>query len=158
MLFTSVSTGGWVGEGLLTTCARRPYSIVAAERTRIVHVPRDTFRMLLRASYEFNHFIIRQLSQRVAQFMGVVEADRTADPVARLAQVVLGLYNPVLYPGASTDLHLSQEELGDLAGLTRQRTNLAVKALERNGVVIVRHGGLLVKDLAALRRVAELGR
>ena len=156
--FTNVSTGGWVDEASMTVCGRRPYDIVAVRRTRIVHIPRETFRMLLRASYEFNHFIIGQLSQRVTQFMGRVEADRMTDPVARLAQAIVGLYNPVLHPGMSADIHLSQEELGDLAGLTRQRTNQAVKSLERDGVVVVRHGGLLVKDLLALRRFAESAR
>ena len=153
--FPNVATGGWIGEAAIATESVRRYDIVAGEHTRILHIPAETFRLLLQVSPEFNQFIIGHLSQRLYQFMGLVEADRLTNPIARLAHVIADLHNPELCSMTCTDINLSQEELGEIAGLTRQRTNLAVKALEKRGALCVHYRGVLVKDVAALRRFGE---
>ena len=153
--FPNVAKGGWIGEAAIATDSVRRYDVVAGEHTRILHIPAETFRLLLQLSPEFNQFIIGHLSQRLYQFMGLVEADRLTDPIARLAHVIVDLHNPELCSMTCTGINLSQEELGEIAGLTRQRTNLAVKALEKRGALRVHYRGVLVKDLAALRRFGE---
>jgi hypothetical protein len=90
--------------------------------------------------------------------MGMVETDRIVDPQIKLARSILSLFNPVLYPGMGSALFVSQEELGELAGLSRQRTNAALKALEQRDLVHVNYGRLLIKDLQALRAFADSGR
>jgi len=156
--FPNVAKGGWIGEAAIATGALRPYDVVATEHTRIVHIPAETFRLLLQLSPEFSQFIIGQLSQRLYQFMGIVETDRLANPIARLARVIADLHDPLPGSMPAAEIHLSQEELGELAGLTRQRTNLAVKTLEKSGAVRVQYRGVLVQDLAALRRFGEQDR
>ncbi len=54
-------------------------------------------------------------------------------------------------------LLVSQQELGELAGLSRQRTNAAIKDLEEANLVRASYGSLLVKDLQALRSFARDG-
>jgi len=156
--FPNVARGGWIGAAAVATGALRPYDVVATEHTRILHIPAETFRLLLQLSPDFSQFIIGELSQRLYQFMGIVETDRLANPIARLARVLADLHDPL--PGSTppADIHLSQEELGELAGLTRQRTNLAVKTLEKSGAVRVHYRGVHVRDLAALRRFGEQDR
>jgi len=46
---------------------------------------------------------------------------------------------------------VSQEETGELAGLSRQRTNAAIQALAKAGLVRAAYGGLMVIDRPALR-------
>ena len=67
------------------------------------------------------------------------------------------LFNPVLYPGMGSALFVSQEELGELAGLSRQRTNAAIKALQRAGLVRANYGNLQIVDLQALGSFARRG-
>jgi biotin operon repressor len=55
-------------------------------------------------------------------------------------------------------LFVSQEELGELAGLSRQRTNAAIKALEQADLVRANYGHLLIKDLQALRSFGAMER
>ncbi|MNR54939.1 hypothetical protein D3C85_1752190 [compost metagenome] len=52
---------------------------------------------------------------------------------------------------------MSQEELGELAGLTRQRTNYAIQSLAAEGLVQTQYGALLVRDLEGLRRRSANG-
>ena len=85
----------------------------------------------------------------------MVEADRLTDPVARLARAISGMFNPVLYPNMGEKLPISQEELGELAGLPRQRANIAIKQLSAMGFVHAEYGSLVVTDLAALRNYQE---
>jgi CRP/FNR family cyclic AMP-dependent transcriptional regulator len=151
VMFSGIPAGAWVGEGSVIKRELRRYDIVAVRPTRIVHVPCATFRWLLETSFEFNRFVIGHLNERIGQFMAMVETDRLSDPIARVARAISNLYHPVLYPGLGPFLQVSQEELGEVAGLSRQRTNAAIKALGKAGLVRPVYGGLLIVDLPALR-------
>jgi hypothetical protein len=48
-------------------------------------------------------------------------------------------------------VQLSQEEIGLLSSVSRQRTNQALHTLERAGLLRVEFGGVIVLDLPALR-------
>jgi DNA-binding transcriptional regulator LsrR (DeoR family) len=68
-----------------------------------------------------------------------------------VARSLASLFNPVLYPGVGEVLRITQQELAYLVGLSRQRVNEALTALEGEGTIRVEYGGLRVLDLAALR-------
>ena len=155
MSFTGIGTGGWFGEGSLLKDEPRRYDIVALRDSLVAYMPRATFARLLDTNFAFNRFLLTQLNERLGQFIALVEHDRLHGPEARLARSLAGLYNPVLYPGLRATLPVSQEELGQLVGLSRQRVNQALKQLEREGLVRVEYGGVTVLDLARLRDYGE---
>jgi CRP/FNR family cyclic AMP-dependent transcriptional regulator len=51
-------------------------------------------------------------------------------------------------------LRITQQELGYLVGLSRQRVNQALKALQAQALIRIEYGGLRVLDLHGLRRYA----
>jgi CRP/FNR family cyclic AMP-dependent transcriptional regulator len=155
VMFSGIPSNAWVGEGSVIKREPRRYDLVAMAPSRTIHVPRATFRWLLETSFEFNHFIIDHLNERLGQFMAMVETDRLTESSARLARAICGLFNPVLYPGVGPLLKVSQEELGDLAGLARQTVNAALHDLESEGLLKTAYGGILVEDLAGLRKRTE---
>lgn len=157
LIYSGIPPGSWIGEGSVIKREPRHYDVVAVRASRTVHIPRATVRWLLDTNLDFNHFIIEHLNARLGQFMGMVETDRIVDPQIKLARSILGLFNPVLYPGMGSALFISQEELGELAGLSRQRTNAALKALEQRDLVRANYGHLLIMDLQALRAFAGSG-
>ena len=61
------------------------------------------------------------------------------------------MVHPVLYPGVGQLLRITQTELGYVVGLSRQRVNESLAALEAQGAIRVEYGGLRVLDLQALR-------
>jgi DNA-binding GntR family transcriptional regulator len=50
-------------------------------------------------------------------------------------------------------VQISQEEIGYLAGVSRQRVNQALHALESSGLLKVEYGGIRILDLEGLRSV-----
>jgi CRP-like cAMP-binding protein len=151
MSFTGISSGGWFGEGSLLKAEPRRYDIVALRDSVVAYMPRATFMALLDSSPAFNRFIIMQLNERLGQFIALVEHDRLLGPDARLARCLAGLFNPVLYAGVGNSLPISQEELAQLVGLSRQRVNQALKVLEQAGLLRVDYRGVTVLDLGGLR-------
>ena len=151
MTFTGVPPGGWFGEG--TALKREPYryNIQALRKSVVAGLPIDTFHWLLDPSIGFNRFVMNQLNERLAQFIAAREIDRLNNPDVRVARSLASLFNPVLYPGVGEVLRITQQELAYLVGLSRQRVNEALAALERQGAIRIEYGGLRVLDVSALR-------
>lgn len=148
---TGVSAGGWIGEGTLLKREARKYDIVALRESTVARVPLTTFDWLLDNSIRFNRYLIDQLNERVAQFIGKAEYDRLLDADARVARCLAELFNPLLYPHKSMRLGITQEEIGYLARTSRQRTNQALRTLEAARLLKVEYGAVQVLDLDGLK-------
>jgi CRP-like cAMP-binding protein len=150
-----IGSGGWFGEGSLLKEETRRYDVMALRETRVAFVNRSTFLWLMDHSIPFNRYLIAQLNERLGQFIGMVENERMLDPDARIARCLAALFNPVLYPGTNRLLRISQEELGYLAGVSRQRANQGLKVLEDAGLLRSEYGGINVLDVDGLGRYGE---
>ncbi len=151
--FTGLPAGGWFGEGsLIKHPQARLYDVVAVRDSHIAYLPRAAFLGLLDSSIGFNRFLLHQLNERLGQFIAIVENDRLLEPDARVARALAQLFNPLLYPGTTSQLQLSQEEIGLLSGVSRQRANRALQVLEKAGLLKVEYGGVRVQDVEGLKR------
>ncbi|MBS3934567.1 MAG: Crp/Fnr family transcriptional regulator [Sulfuritalea sp.] len=150
--YAGIPAGGWFGEGSLLKTEPRRYDVVALRATRVACMKRETFRWLLDHSIAFNHAIIEQINERLGQFIGLLESQRLHDTDTRVARSISIMFNPVLYPGQNATLAISQEEIGHLAGVSRQRANRSLKLLEDAGFLRVEYGGIAILDLDGLRR------
>ena len=151
LTFTGVSRGGWFGEG--TALKREPYryNVQALRASVVAGLPIESFHTLLAESIGFNRFIMNQLNERLGQFIAAREIDRINNPDLRVARNLAALVNPVLFPGVGELLNITQQELGYLVGLSRQRVNVALKRLEQAQWIRVSYGGIRVLNLKALR-------
>ncbi len=149
---TGVPAGGWIGEGSLLKNEIRKYDIVALRASTIVRLPVATFNWLLDTSIPFNRYLLHQLNERVAQFIGKAEYDRLLAPDARVARCLAELFNPLLYPCKSMRLDITQEEIGYLARISRQRTNQALRTLEAAELLRVEYGAVQVLNLDGLKQ------
>lgn len=151
MTYAGLPPGGWFGEGTTLKRELYRYNIQALRKSVVAGLPVDTFHWLLDHSIGFNRFVMNQLNERLGQFIAAREIDRLNNPDMRVARSLASLFNPVLYPGVGEVLRITQQELAYLVGLSRQRVNEALAALEAQGAIRVEYGGLRVLDLAALR-------
>ena len=150
--FAGIPAGGWFAEGSVLRGQPFKYDTVALRDSRMALMPEATFRWLLDTSIPFNRFLLTQLNERLGQFIGMVEHDRLLEPDARVARALAGLFNPHLYPDTQPHIQISQEELGYLAGASRQRVNRALRVLGKAGLIKVDYGLVTVLDLNGLQR------
>jgi len=153
--FAGMRTGSWFGEGTMLKNEPRQYDLITLRDTRMALMNRSTFLWLFENSVAFNRFLVRQLNERLGQFIALVEYDRSLDADARVARSIAWLFNPVLYPFEGMNLEISQEEIGLLSGLSRPVTNKSLKTLEAKGLISVERNGLTVLDLERLRNFGE---
>lgn len=144
--------GAWFGEGTVIKAEPRRYDLVALRDTRLALMRRSTFLWLFEHSAAFNRFLVHQFNERLAQFIALAETERTLDSTARLARNLSWLFNPILYPDQDRTLSISQEELGFLAGISRQMANQGLAKLADLGLVEIGHGSITIRDLERLAR------
>ncbi|MCB1861873.1 MAG: winged helix-turn-helix domain-containing protein, partial [Gammaproteobacteria bacterium] len=85
------------------------------------------------------------------QFIGNMEHDRLLSPEEKVAQSLATMFNKLLYPNVENKLKITQEELGNLAGVSRQRVNQALQRLQEEGILAVNYGEISILDMDALR-------
>ena len=151
MTFTGVPPGGWFGEGTALKREIYRYNIQALRPSVVAGMPLDTFHWLIDHSLGFNRFIMQQLNERLGQFIAAREMDRMTNPELRLARHLAALFHPVLFSGVGEVLRITQQELAYLVGLSRQRVNEALRALEDRQLIRIEYGGLRILDLQGLR-------
>jgi len=152
---TGVSNGGWLGEGAVLKGELRPYGVVALRESRIALMPSQTFHYLVANSLNFCHFMIDQLNARLGQFIALAESYRMHDINSRVASCLAELFNPQLNPRTHPVLHISQEEIGRLAGISRQVAHRALHELEQAGLLHIRYGSIDVLNVDGLRLYAR---
>ncbi len=153
--FAGLPPGGWFGEGTVLKHEPYRYNVQALRKSIVAGITVEMFDWLLDHSIAFNRFVMQQLNERLGQFIAAREIDRLTHPDERVARNLAALFHPVLYPGVGQMLRITQEELGYLVGLSRQRVNQALRALQAAGVIRVEYGGVRVLDLDALRRYQQ---
>ena len=149
--YMGLPPGAWFGEGTLIKREPYRYNIEALRRSTVAGLPIEDFHALLDRSIPFNRYLMNQLNERLGHFIAAREIDRQDDPDSRVAGSLAQLFNPVLYPGVGGLLRITQQELGYLVGLSRQRVNQALNTLAAQGLIGIEYGGVRVRDLAALR-------
>lgn len=146
--FLGISGGEWFGEGSVMKTDPRRYDVIALRETELLCLPRAEFEYLRATSLPFCQALIEQFNMRLGQAMAIIETMRLRTPEQRVA-MYLGRQ---LWHG-SRRMGLSQEELGILAGLSRQTVNGVLKEFERRGLVSLEFGRVDILDEAGLAGV-----
>lgn len=155
---SGVSTAAWFGEGTLIKREARRYDVIAMRPSRLALVPYATFDWLRQRSLPFNHYLQTLMNARLGLFIGLLEYGRLLRADAQVASCLAALFNPDLYPRASSNrfVDLRQGEIGLLCGLSRQRVNKALRTLQEAGLLQLETRGVTVLDVDGLRRFAGI--
>lgn len=149
------SVGSWFGEGTLIRKTPRQSDLIALRDSRVAQIPLGTFDWLRRHQPSFNEFLLMQVNERLHWFMGNVAAHGLLDTDSLVARALVGMVHPLLSPHGERHLQLSQEELANLAGVSRQTCNKAMMHFNDTGLVRTEYGGLVVLDLPGLKALAQ---
>lgn len=143
--FIGIPAGEWFGEGTAMKAEALRYEVVALRPTQLLCLPLALFHTLQAQSLAFNQYLAQHLNLRLGQAMAIIEAGRIRTPEHRVALTLSRLFWR-----STRRLKLTQEELGQLAGLSRQTVNRTLRALEAQGIVTLDFGGVAIVDDAAL--------
>ncbi len=152
---TGVPEGAWIGEGAVIKGELRPYDLVALQDSLVALVPAATFHWLMSECRPFSVWLIHQLNARLGHFIALVQSLRLNDTQAQVAYCLASLFNRDLYPGTRPQLAISQEEIGRLAGVSRQIANRVLHEMQDQGYIRIGYGSIEVLDLAALQEMAS---
>ncbi len=158
---TYVEPGIWFGDVAIFDGDRRTHDAYAHGPTTILCVARADFQKILSQHPELYEALLKLQARRIRLLFGQVEDLNTLPLRARLAKQVGHLVRSYGVPSLSSNdewritLQLAQEELAQLLGASRQRVNQELKTMEREGVIRVEPGGLVVCDRLALQRIGD---
>jgi CRP-like cAMP-binding protein len=105
--------------------------------------------------------MLRLHARRIRQLYGLVEDLNTLPLRSRLAKQLNHLLRSYGTPSLSDakairiSLQLAQEELAQLLGASRQRVNQELKQMERENIIRIEPGGLVVLDREGLLHIVN---
>jgi CRP-like cAMP-binding protein len=147
--------GCWFGEGALLRGKPRHADYVALRDSRVALLPVDDFARLLQEHPVFKDFVYGQINERLHYFMDHVGDVRLMRGPARVANALCGLAHPLNNPLGLIHLPIAQDELAAIAGVSRQRCNLALQHMQARGWLHIGYGQL---TLLALEPIAGMAR
>ena len=147
------------GEIAVLDGRERTANAVALEDTQALVIYRRDLLPVLTADPQSMLEIITILCDKIRATSLIVE-DNSLQMQGRTASGLLRLANQhgrQTAMGVRIDLKLSQRDLGNYVGLSRENTSRQLKDLREAGLVIIEDHALIIPDLQALRERAESG-
>ena len=135
----------------------RSATVTTLEECEMAVVNKAAFNDLLTASPSIAVKLLNVLAGRVRELTTRIEDRSFLDVPARLAKQLLWLaknHGVETGPAVRIDLRLSQQELGDLVGATRESVNKQLREWTRSGIVKQDRDCIEIFELDALRTIA----
>ncbi|MEB2343819.1 MAG: Crp/Fnr family transcriptional regulator [Deltaproteobacteria bacterium] len=159
MVLAILDEGEVVGELPMLTGGRRTASVVALEPCELVALARRDFLRFLREQPEAAVELLVVLAERLVRISEFAEDTLFLAVPARLAKKLLHLaerFGSEAGSGVRIGLRLSQSELADLVGTTRESVNKQLRAWSGDGILRMERGELTILDPARLEHFAGL--
>lgn len=150
-LLAIMEAGAWFGESSLFDGLPRAYDAHAQGDCELLFVPRSGIENLLDRRPQIYRNIVRLLCQRIRLSLVLLETNALLPLEGRLANRLLILAQAEDH-SISPELRLSQEDLSQMLGMTRQSINRVLKLWESEGIIERHYRGLRILDFPALRR------
>lgn len=144
VILAFLGPGDTVGEMSLVDSAGRSANVVTTERSRLLWMDRVTFQSCLRAMAPLANNLVRLLSHRLRFANEQIQALCTLDVPGRVARQILALAERYGSPEAGGEvwipLRLTQSDLGEIVGASRERVNQVIVDFKQRGLISVDPG------------------
>lgn len=161
MVLNIIDRGGLFGEIAVLDGQPRSADAVAIEDTELLVLERTRLMPFLTANPEIPTRLIAVLCQRLRQTSEALEDALLRDAPSRVARGLLRLaktFGRQEADGLRIDIKLSQQQIGNLIGISRESTNKYIVDWTRARYLAVHNGFITILDRDALENlsVAEL--
>ena len=156
VVFNLMNPGDCFGEIALLDGEARSTDAVAMSDCELLVLHRRDFMPLLEKRADLCLILLKVLCQRLRQTTEQVEDVLFRHLESRIAKALLHLVESAslhTVQGPAVDLHLSQRELGHVAGCSRESVNKTLQAWHKEGLIDLSKGSIVIRDLAAIQRL-----
>ena len=157
VIVTIFSEGDFFGEMALFDGKPRSADALAMESIKIYMLSRKDFLLFLHSNINAMESILSQLTKRLRDTDDFLEGTCFLNVSARLAKKLLDLAESYGRQDADSiyiDLDLTQKELGDMIGSTRESINKELKILRDKGLITMQENKIQIIDITRLKRRA----
>ncbi len=156
LIMNVIMPGELFGEISLIDGKPRSASAVAVGDTDLLHIKRADLQSLLQKNSELCFKFMSVLCERVRWTSGLLEDASLLDLPARLAKRLLNLAEGVGEKEGDAiriSVKLSQTDLGNMLGVTREAVNKQLREWKKDGIVDMTDGQVLIQDPKMLARL-----
>jgi CRP/FNR family cyclic AMP-dependent transcriptional regulator len=156
IVFNIINSGEIFGEIAVLDGEERSADATAMTDCELLVLNRRDFVHLVEHRPDLCMIMLRILCQRLRQTSEQVEDVMFRHLESRLAKRLLHLAERVGLHGlqsTSVELHVSQRELGSMAGGSRESVNKILQNWHRQGLIDLGKASVLIRDIEALRRL-----
>ena len=153
IVFNIINAGEIFGEIAVLDGEERSADATAMTDCELLVLNRRDFLHLLENRADLCMIMLRILCQRLRQTSEQVEDVMFRHLESRLAKRLLHLAQRVGLQSTSVELHVSQRELGSMAGGSRESVNKILQNWHRQGLIDLGKASVLIRDIGALRRL-----
>jgi CRP-like cAMP-binding protein len=148
--------GHVLGEIAFLDGGERTATVQAIDPVEALVLTKTAFAEIIDKHKGLSLRLLKAMARRLRQNNAVIEADRAYTSGPRLARFLLRLMmGDSSETGNQLKIALSQSELGNFAGMSREQINRQLSAWVDNGIVALKGGRVTILDREALTDVAE---
>ncbi|MFH1620025.1 MAG: Crp/Fnr family transcriptional regulator [bacterium] len=149
--FAYLKSGDFFGEMALLGGKIRSASAQAVTDCELMVIHRKNFRKLLFTDIKFTLRLLYTISERLQMADKEIEALLFKNVLGRLVRTLVNLCG--LKKQTPISLGISQQELADFVGTTREPLSRALSLLKRNGTIESKNRHIIIKNLARLKSI-----
>ena len=146
--------GAVLGEIALLDGGERTASVTATSAGTALQLGRNALRDFATSHPDFAWSLMQQLARRLRTADQTIERDRAYASGPRLARYLKRLIRKDSIE-TTHRVELSQTELGNFAGMSREHINRQLKSWEESGVISLEQGRVRVLDTDMLEDISE---
>ncbi|MGN6288359.1 MAG: Crp/Fnr family transcriptional regulator [Sphingopyxis terrae] len=146
--------GAVLGEIALLDGGERTASVVATSAGSALQLGRNAMRDFAASHPDFAWSLLQQLARRLRTADQTIESDRAYASGPRLARYLKRLIRKDSVD-AEHKVELSQTELGNFAGMSREHINRQLRSWEESGIIALEQGRVRVLDADLLEDISE---
>jgi CRP/FNR family transcriptional regulator, cyclic AMP receptor protein len=158
VVFNLMNPGECFGEIGLIDGEERSADAVAMTDCQLLVLHRRDFMPILEKRADICLILLKVFCQRLRQTSEQVEDVLFRHLESRIAKALLNLAERASLhgvPGSAIELRVSQRELGHIAGGSRESVNKHLQAWHKAGWIDLSKGTIVIRDLAAIERIAS---
>ena len=152
-----VGPGETFGEMSVLDGQDRSADAIANTNCEIYVIDRRDFLPFMRNQPALSMKFIELLCTRLRWTSDQVEQVILQDLPGRLASALIGLAERRKLEPESQTISITQQEISEMVGMTRESINKQLRAWAARGWVRLEHGAIVVLDPVSLRELAEAG-